>query len=76
MKFKSPRALVASALVVLIFGGGSYVLGWSNLLTVRSLEITGAPTEQSKDLIIRSLKIQTGDKLARIDPSSISARLA
>ena len=76
MKVKSPRALVAGVLVVLIFGGGSYVLGWSNLLTVRSLEITGAPTEQSKELIIRSLKIQTGDKLARIDPSSISARLA
>lgn len=76
MKVKSPRILVASALVVLIFGGGSYILGWSNLLTVRSIEITGAPTEQSKELITRSLDLQTGKKLARVDPRSISARLA
>jgi cell division septal protein FtsQ len=76
MKIKSPRALIASALALLIFGGGSYVLGWSNLLTVRSVEITGAPTEQSKELISRSLDIQTGEKLARLDPRSISARLA
>ena len=76
MKVKSPQILVASALALLIFGGGSYVLGWSNLLTVRSIEITGAPTEQSKELISRSLDIQTGEKLARLDPRSISARLA
>ncbi len=75
MKVKSPRTLVASALAVLIFGGGSYVLGWSNLLTVRSIEITGAPTEQSKELITRSLDLQIGEKLARVDPRSISARL-
>lgn len=76
MKVKSPRTLVAGALVVLIFGGGSYILGWSNLLTVRSIEITGAPTEQSKELITRSLDLQTGEKLARVDPRSISTRLA
>jgi len=76
MKVKSPRTLISIALVLLIFGGGSYVLGWSNLLTVRSIEITGAPSEQSKEIISRSLDIQTGEKLARIDPRSISARLA
>ena len=76
MKVKSPQILIASALALLIFGGGSYVLGWSNLFTVRSIEITGAPTEQSKELISRSLDIQTGEKLARLDPRSISARLA
>lgn len=76
MKVKSPRTLISIALVLLIFGGGSYVLGWSNLLTVRSIEITGAPSEQSKELISRSLDIQPGEKLARIDPRSISARLA
>jgi cell division protein FtsQ len=76
MKVKSPRTLISIALVLLIFGGGSYVLGWSNLLTVRSIEITGAPSEQSKELVIRSLDIQPGEKLARIDPRSISARLA
>ena len=76
MKIKSPPILVASVLALLIFGGGSYLLGWSNLLTVRSIEITGAPTDQSKELITRSLDIRIGEKLARVDPRSISARLA
>ena len=76
MKVKPQPTLIAAALALLIFGGGSYLLGWSNLLTVRSIEITGAPNEQAKDLIVRSLDLQTGAKLARIDPRSISARLA
>jgi cell division septal protein FtsQ len=76
MKVKPQPTLIAAALALLIFGGGSYLLGWSNLLTVRSIEITGAPSEQAKELIVRSLDLQTGAKLARIDPRSISARLA
>ena len=76
MKVKPQPTLIAAALALLIFGGGSYLLGWSNLLTVRSIEITGAPNEQAKDLIVRSLDLKTGAKLARIDPRSISARLA
>ena len=76
MKVKPQPTLIAAALALLIFGGGSYLLGWSNLLTVRSIEITGAPSEQAKELIVRSLDLQTGAKLARIDPRSISAGLA
>jgi len=76
MKVKPQPTLIAAATALLIFGGGSYLLGWSNLLTVRSIEITGAPSEQAKELIVRSLDLQTGAKLARIDPRSISARLA
>lgn len=76
MKVKPPPTLIAAATALLIFGGGSYLLGWSNLLTVRSIEITGAPNEQAKELIARSLDVQTGAKLARLDPRSISQRLA
>jgi len=76
MKAKSPRALVAVAVVVLIFGGGSYVLGWSNLLTVRSIEIVGAPTSESEITVKRSLNLEIGEKLARVDPRSISTRLS
>jgi cell division septal protein FtsQ len=76
MKVKPQPTLIAAALALLIFGGGSYLFGWSNLLTVRSIEITGAPNEQAKELIVRSLDLKTGAKLARIDPRSISARLA
>jgi cell division septal protein FtsQ len=76
MKTKSPRTLAAVALVVLIFGGGSYVLGWSSLLTVRSIEILGAPTSESEVSINRSLGLEIGEKLARVDPRSISTRLS
>ena len=76
MKVKPPPTMIAAATALLIFGGGSYLLGWSNLLTVRSIEITGAPNEQAKELITRSLDVQTGAKLARLDPRSISQRLA
>jgi hypothetical protein len=55
MKVKPPPTLIAAATALLIFGGGSYLFGWSNLLTVRSIEITGAPNEQAKALITRSL---------------------
>jgi len=76
MKTKSPKTLAAIALVVLIFGGGSYVLGWSSLLTVRSIEILGAPTRESEVSINRSLGLEIGEKLARVDPRSISTRLS
>jgi len=76
MNTKSPRAIIAIAIIALIFGGGSYVLGWSNLLTVRGIEIIGAPTEQSKTALTQSVDLRIGEKLARVDPRSISARLS
>jgi cell division septal protein FtsQ len=69
---KSARATLA---LILIFGAGSYLLGWSPLLSVRSVEIFGAPTKESQLAISRSLGIATGDKLARVDPRSLSNRL-
>ena len=76
MNAKSPRVLIAIALIALIFGGGSYVLGWSSLLTVRSIEIVGAPTKESEITVNRSLGLEIGEKLARVDPRSISTRLS
>jgi hypothetical protein len=69
---RSTRILIA---VILIFGAGSYLLGWSSLLSVRSIEIVGAPTKESQLAVSRSLNISTGDKLARVDPRSLSNRL-
>jgi cell division septal protein FtsQ len=69
---KTARTIVA---FILIFGAGSYLLGWSPLLSVRSVEITGAPTKESQLAISRSLDIAQGDKLARVDPRALSNRL-
>jgi len=69
---KKARAIVA---FFLMFCAGSYILGWSPLLSVRSVEITGAPTKESQLAISRSLDIAQGDKLARVDPRALSNRL-
>ena len=69
---KTAHAMIA---FVLIFGAGSYLLGWSPLLSVRSVEINGAPTKESQLAISRSLNIAEGDKLARVDPRALSNRL-
>lgn len=69
---KTAKSLIAAGL---IFAGGSYLLGWSPLLSVRTVEIQGAPTSESKATISRSLNIEIGEKLARVDPRSLSNRL-
>ena len=45
----------------------TYILGWSSLFTVSSVEITGTKTQLSSD-------ISTGEKLARIEPRAIAAK--
>jgi cell division septal protein FtsQ len=74
MKINSKTARVIFAFI-LIFGAGSYLLGWSPLISVRSVEITGVPTKESQLAVSRSLDIQTGDQLARVDPRALSNRL-
>ena len=71
----NPRTARTAIAVILIFGAGSYLLGWSPLLSVRSVEIVGAPTKESQLAISRSLNIAEGEKLARVDPRSLSNRL-
>jgi hypothetical protein len=53
MKFaarvKPSKAVLAITTTLLIFGAGSYLLGWSSLLTVKQIEITGAPTVKIRE---------------------------
>ena len=79
MKFaarvKPSKAVLAITTTLLIFGAGSYLLGWSSLLTVKQIEITGAPTQKSERDIAKSLDISVGDKLARVDSRALANRL-
>jgi cell division septal protein FtsQ len=74
MKINSKTTRVIFAFI-LIFGAGSYLLGWSPLISVRSVEITGVPTKESQLAVSRSLDVKTGDQLARVDPRALSNRL-
>ena len=35
--FKPPKRALAIATVLIVFGAGSYLLGWSSLLTVKQI---------------------------------------
>jgi cell division septal protein FtsQ len=45
----------------------TYVLGWSSLFTVSSVEISGSSTQLSSGIV-------TGQKLARVEPRAVAAR--
>jgi cell division septal protein FtsQ len=74
-RFKSSKTVLALAVTLILFGAGSYLLGWSSLLTVKQIEITGAPTLKSEKEISKSLNLSVGDKLARVDSRALTNRL-
>jgi cell division septal protein FtsQ len=51
----------------LLFAGATYVLGWSTLFTVSSVEINGSSTPINTGII-------TGQKLARVEPRAVAAK--
>jgi cell division septal protein FtsQ len=56
--------LVSTVLLV----GAAYVLGWSTLFTVSSVEIKGSSSQISSGIV-------TGEKLARVEPRAVAAKL-
>jgi cell division septal protein FtsQ len=74
-RFKLPTKVLAIMTILIVFGAGSYLLGWSSLLTVKQIEINGAPTINSEKVIAKSLSLSLGDKLARVDSRALANRL-
>ena len=54
------------ALGVLIFATAGYILGWSSLFTVSSVDIQGSTTLMSSTIV-------PGEKLARVEPRKVAA---
>lgn len=54
--------LVAAVLLIVV----TYILGWSSLFTVSSIEINGSSTQISSGII-------QGQKLARVEPRAVAA---
>jgi cell division septal protein FtsQ len=59
------RLIILASAVVLV--GATYVLGWSSLFTVSSVEIKGSNTQVSSGIV-------NGQKLARVEPRAIAAK--
>jgi cell division septal protein FtsQ len=57
-------ALLVSAVALAI---ATYILGWSTLFTVSSVEINGSNTQISTGIV-------TGQKLARVEPRAVAAK--
>jgi cell division protein FtsQ len=62
------RHRLGIAVAIFVFAAIAYVLGWSTLFTVSSVEVTGTKTSIST-------KVQVGERLARVEPRSIVAEL-
>jgi cell division septal protein FtsQ len=59
------RLLLFVSTIVLV--AVAYVLGWSSLFTVTSIEITGSKTQISSGIV-------KGQKLARVEPRAVAAQ--
>lgn len=72
MKAKSRTAIIA----LLLFASMTYLFAWSPVFQVKSIVVSGLPKSISQSLILDTAQISLGDKLARIEPRTVSTRLA
>ncbi len=75
MKVHKRNRIFAIAATLLILSSSTYVLGWSPLLNVDRVKISGSPTQESLNEISRTAAISPGMKMARVDPRSLENRL-
>ncbi len=60
---------------ILLTAGLAYLLGWSNVLTIKEISYTGAPTKNSETLIKNLVNLEVGERLARIEMRKIAGRI-
>jgi cell division septal protein FtsQ len=73
MFVRSHRLL--TVLAILLIGGLAYLLGWSNVLTIKEISYTGAPTKSSKATIKNLTSLEIGERLARVEMRKIAGRI-
>jgi cell division septal protein FtsQ len=62
-------------IVVVIVSALAYLLGWSSILSVKSVEISGAPTAAIQVEIEKKSQIKIGQQLARVNPQSVARKI-
>jgi cell division protein FtsQ len=62
-------------ITVVLLSGLAYLLGWSSIFSVKSVEISGAPTAAVQVEIEKKSQIEVGQKLARVNPQSVSRKI-
>jgi cell division septal protein FtsQ len=62
-------------LAILLTAGLAYLLGWSNVLTVKEISYLGAPTKSSEATIKNLANLEVGQRLARVEIRKIAGRI-
>ena len=61
---------------VILIATLAFIFGWTNLFTVKSVSVSGSPNTQITKQVLLIADIKKGEKLARVEPRSISSKLA
>ena len=59
----------------MLTAGLAYLLGWSNVLTIKEISYKGAPTKSSEPVVKNLTDLKVGQRLARIETRKVEARL-
>jgi cell division septal protein FtsQ len=70
---KRTRAVIVA---ILLFASLTYLFAFSPVFQVKTINISGTPKGVSQSLILETAQIAIGDKLARIEPRTVSTRLS
>ena len=70
-KLISPPTVIAVVFLCAL----AYLLGWSSIFSVKSVEVSGAPTAAVQVEIEKKSQIEVGQKLARLNPQSVARKI-
>ncbi len=71
----SRKYRLLTVFAILLTAGLAYLLGWSNVLTIKEISYTGAPTKNSETIIKNLVNLEVGERLARIEMRKIAGRI-
>ena len=63
-------------IALLLIATLAFLFGWTNIFTVQGVSVSGSPNSQITKEVLRIADIKPGEKLARIEPRTISSNLA
>jgi cell division septal protein FtsQ len=66
---------ILTVLAILLISGLAYLLGWSNVLTIKELSYKGAPTKSSEATVKNLASLEIGERLARVEMRKIAGRI-
>ena len=73
MNHKREKSIGALILIIVSL---AFILGWTNIFTVKAVTVSGSPNKDVTSQILKIADIQIGEKLARVEPRNISSKLA